>query len=271
MIAALSELINNYKTKIRNPLIGTISGVWIIHNWKVVYALFNFDENFTMEKKISYIEDYFGKKHFWCEFLTIIGSTFAVIIVTFILLAISRFLTDLYFRIAEPYIKGRIDSKEIFNRKDKQKLETDIKNLEKNVTIYRNDVNTLDNQNTNLQNRIDFLIKTHDTEVSNLKGYLETSRLQYSNLENSAGHSKKVLDYFDDIIKGLDDSMKSELNVYVKNQGGENLKHSNYVGLKTQLIKIGVIVEFNGVTRNTELGLMFLEYFKFWNENNNNN
>ena len=62
MFESLHSLVDNYKSKIKNPLIGTIISVWIIHNWRIVYAVFNFDDNCTMQDKINFIDDYFPKK-----------------------------------------------------------------------------------------------------------------------------------------------------------------------------------------------------------------
>lgn len=43
----------NIKERVTNPFLGTFVLVWIVHNWKVVYAFFFFDKEYNLEKKFS--------------------------------------------------------------------------------------------------------------------------------------------------------------------------------------------------------------------------
>ena len=64
MIDKITSIFDNYSGKIKNPFIGTIISVWLIHNWRIPFALFNFDKECTMIDKINFIADYFGKQIF---------------------------------------------------------------------------------------------------------------------------------------------------------------------------------------------------------------
>ena len=138
MLDNITSLFDNYKGKIRNPFIGTIISVWLIHNWRVPFALFNFDDDCTMQDKINYIADYFGKQDFWSELGEIIFYSFLILVFTFLLMAISRVLTDTYYKIIEPFFITKIDKKSIFTEIEKTKLENRINSLTKKVE-YKND------------------------------------------------------------------------------------------------------------------------------------
>jgi len=101
MTEHIFSFLDSYKSKIRNPFIGTMISVWLIRNWKIVYAIFAFDDDKTMEWKIKYISAYFSKIYFWDEFIDVIGIGLLSLLFTFLLLAASRVMTDFYYKIVE--------------------------------------------------------------------------------------------------------------------------------------------------------------------------
>lgn len=268
MLEAFTSFLNNYKSKIRNPFFGTLASVWLFRNWKVVYALFNFDEKYSMHYRINYIQNYFSKKDFWEEFVINILVTFLVLIITYILFAVSRFLTDLYYKICEPKIITFIDQKAIFTSADKSKLESRITLLNnkierQNDAILRHESSNqiLNTKNTDLQ-----------TEINKSQLELSDSIINYEEkfkiLENKNIPASKVINYFDDIIKGLNKSLKEELFIYVEHSNNITYnEYKNYVGLKAELQKIGVLINVNGELKKTILGILFLEYIKSLKEN----
>lgn len=62
-----------------------------------------------MQDKINFIADYFGKQIFWLEVIKIVAASLLVLLFTFSLMAISRGITDFYYKIVEPYIVTEID------------------------------------------------------------------------------------------------------------------------------------------------------------------
>jgi hypothetical protein len=269
MLELFTSLVHNYKSKIRNPLIGTIASVWIIHNWRIVYALFNFDKECTMQDRINYINDYFSKKIFFNEFVIIISIAFGVIITTFILLAISRFLTDGFYKIVEPSIINLLDKNTVFTNVDKKKLELKIDGLNNNLVRLRDGNSKLENQNILLISRAEQNEKQYDDKLLEFSEFQKSAFENYELLQNKNIPANKVINYFDDIINGLNDQMKKEFLIYIQhNDNIKGNKYENFVGLKNQLEKMGVIITVDGVLKNTVLGLLFLEYYKSLPENN---
>lgn len=268
MIDAFTSFLDNYRSKIKNPLIGTIISVWLIHNWRIVYALFNFDKDCTMQERINFIEDYFFKKNFWLELFTVAGISFLVLLFTFLLLAISRFLTDGYYKIVEPFIMNMLDKNTIFTNADKNKLEITINELNSKIDLLRNANSKLENQNVYLLNRGNEIEKQYSDELKELS----QKKLEISNsielLQNKQIPANKVVRFFDDIINALNVEIKKEILIYIEHKKNNTKnEYRNFQGLKNELAKIGVIININGEEKTPALGILFLNYFEF-HENN---
>lgn len=267
MIEAFTSLIDNYKSKIRNPLIGTIISVWIIHNWRIVYALFNFDEDFSMRDKINYIEEYFNKKTYFGELWTIIWIAFLIIFITFFLLAASRFITNGYYKVVEPWIKKQVDKNEIFTIENKKKLDVEIEEL-KGVIGKLRDVNTkTENINRSLVAHNEEIQSKYDKELVNFSEETRKSIERHELLEKKYIPANKVIVCFDEIISGLSSDLKEDLQLYAKNDKHVNNRpYKNFVGLKAELEKIGVIIYRDKEQKSSLLAILFLEYFKMIQE-----
>ncbi|MEZ5759057.1 MAG: hypothetical protein R3D86_12625 [Emcibacteraceae bacterium] len=83
MVNAIKSLIEVFKTRITNPLLGSIAFFWIIFNWKMIYFFFTSDLEPLV--KIKYIEWYYSDPShihlyytvFWA---IIIGSLYACLL-----------------------------------------------------------------------------------------------------------------------------------------------------------------------------------------------
>ncbi|HEY0056585.1 MAG TPA: hypothetical protein VGB63_14620 [Pedobacter sp.] len=64
----IKDIFDSFKDNLRerttNPFLGTFVIVWVIKNWKLVYSLFYFDKDFTLEKRLNYISSYFKEDTF---------------------------------------------------------------------------------------------------------------------------------------------------------------------------------------------------------------
>lgn len=206
MIEAITSLIHNYKSKIRNPFFGALASVWLFRNWVVVYALFNFDEKYNMHYRIKYIKNYFSKKDFWTEFWINVTVTFLVLLITYVLFALSRFLTDLYYKICEPKIITLIDQNAIFTAADKSKLES-------RITLLNN---KLERQNDAIS-RHELLNQTLNTRNSDLELEMKKQQLEFS--ESIKGYEEKFtsLKEFNINIKLLEKEFNQVSNDFINN------------------------------------------------------
>jgi hypothetical protein len=145
---------DNLKEKTTNPFLATYILVWLLRNWNLVYSLFNFDKGHNLEYKITFIKGYYETNSFLEGILWNIGCTFCVLIITYLLLNISRAIVNLYEKQLKPWVYKLTDSKSIVlkttyeivrnerdelqvrldrERESKSKLELRIKNLEEEI------------------------------------------------------------------------------------------------------------------------------------------
>jgi len=202
---------DNYKSKIRNPFIGTMISVWIIRNWVVLYALLSFDNNRTMEWKIKFISDYFLTVYFWGEFWHVIGISFFSLLITFILLGISRGLTDFYYKIIEPFIVTKIDKGQIFTKKDKKTLENRIAFLDSKLEKVVDAVYKAEEINEKLQLKLQETEKLHSQELELMSNSRSATQSQYEHMRDQTSKWNAVFEKFDEIHQQLSNDMEGIL------------------------------------------------------------
>jgi len=140
---SLDSFKNNIRQKMINPFFGTLIIVWVVRNWELVYGVFTFDEYFTFNERMTYIQKHF-KDEFWDwnsfygNLLCCVIITLITIIFSYIFLGLSRFISEFYNKIILPEIYKRINSKEsIVLKSEYQKLEKINEKLERRVSDER--------------------------------------------------------------------------------------------------------------------------------------
>ncbi|WP_289058586.1 hypothetical protein [uncultured Flavobacterium sp.] len=202
MIDHFFSFFNNYRSKVRNPFIGTMIGVWMIRNWKVIYAFFTFDEDYTMQGKINYFESYFEKISFWRELLSVIGITFLSLLLTFILLALSRAITDFYYKIVEPFIITVIDRQAIFTRAEKVKLENKLEGLTQKLDKQSDLAVKAENLTEVMRNR-------HTESIKNLEDELKLASDKIEEITAKVLNNQKEINSFSPFINSFTDFYNS--------------------------------------------------------------
>ena len=86
---------DNFREKVTNPFLGTYLFVWIIRNWELVYSIFNFDKTHDLEFKVQFIKSYYAENAFLMGILINILWTFGILIVTYVILNISRAIVNI--------------------------------------------------------------------------------------------------------------------------------------------------------------------------------
>lgn len=93
ILDSVSSFIDNIKNKVTNPFFGTLIFVWSVRNWKLIFNLFNFDENCSRYDRLEIIKSYVSKN--WFEEISInIGVTIIVMILGYFFLMVSRFMAN---------------------------------------------------------------------------------------------------------------------------------------------------------------------------------
>lgn len=174
---------DNFKEKSTNPFLGTYVFVWAVRNWVLIYTLFNFDNNTKLAEKVDFIQQYYSDNNFYYGVLCNILWALAVLILTYTLLNISRFIVNTSEKRVTPWGYKITDSKSVVlksvyeqlrNNRDelqlrleqerdaRSKLETQIKSLEDELINLRNNKKNTTNftESTNepkLENEVDII------------------------------------------------------------------------------------------------------------------
>jgi hypothetical protein len=120
---------DNIKDKTTNPFFGTLIVVWTINHWRFIYSLLTFDDNKTLEQRLSIIEKYFASETVWSYLINPILMTFLVIVSSYTLVNISRIIINLFEKRVTPYVYKITDSNSIVLKQDYLKLRKEIENL----------------------------------------------------------------------------------------------------------------------------------------------
>jgi len=123
----LNSMLENIKERTTNPFLGTLIVVWVIKNWTLVYSLLYFDSAFKLKDRLNYISHYFSDHSFIWNMMYVILITLAVLILTYILLSISRLVTDTQERIIVPMISKWTDKSSVVLKTEYVKLQEVIK------------------------------------------------------------------------------------------------------------------------------------------------
>ena len=65
----INSFFSNIKEKMTNPFFGTLILVLIFHHWELIYTLFNFNEDLTLDIKLTFIKTYISDNITFDNFL----------------------------------------------------------------------------------------------------------------------------------------------------------------------------------------------------------
>ena len=150
----LNSVLDNIKERTTNPFLGTLLVVWTIRNWNLVYAIFTFNGNSNLHSRLSYIQQHFRHQSFFCNMLISILITMAVLVSTYLFLALSRLLTDSYDKIVLPWIAKITDKSSVVLKTEYLALQDVVKQLEGRLEEERLIKVTAQNERDNSDKRL---------------------------------------------------------------------------------------------------------------------
>lgn len=137
---AVNEILLSFSDnlkKARNPFFGTFIVVWIIRNWKLLVTLFNLDLYPTVDEKIEVLQSYFVDGTIVESFLLTSLISLVVLIVTYVLLNVTRFISNSFEKKVTPWVYKITDKTSIVLKIDYNKLEDDVRRLEERLSEER--------------------------------------------------------------------------------------------------------------------------------------
>lgn len=160
---------DNLQEKTSNPFLGTYLLVWSVRNWELVYTLLNFDEDQKLQHKIAFIKHYYEQYDFIANLANNTLWTFFILIITYLLLNLSRLIVNFSEKQLTPWVYKITDSKSIVKKEVYDKLKDEKRDLEERLEKEREAKSNLDakikkleEENTELRTSI---IQEKNTEV----------------------------------------------------------------------------------------------------------
>lgn len=157
-----SSLKDNIIQKSTNPFLGTLILVWIFHNWKLVFTLFNFEESWTLEQKWEFIGAYLEPMRFSTDLIRCITIATAVLFITYFLLNMSRLIVNFYEKIVSPWIYQATDKSSIV-------LKSQYKLIEKERDLLEQRLEEERSRRVQMQNELDKLEQKGQKENTSTK------------------------------------------------------------------------------------------------------
>jgi len=114
MIKEAFDSVKDYlKTRTTNPFFGSLIVVWIIKNWRLLYGVINFDTGTKLNEKLFYISHFYTERSFLGNLSLCIFVTFIVLIVSYVLINLSRLIVNFFDNIVTPIIYRITDKNSI--------------------------------------------------------------------------------------------------------------------------------------------------------------
>ena len=145
---------DNLREKNRNPFLGTYLLVWLFRNWELLFTLFNFDKEKKLQDKIDFIKNYYSKHDFLLNLWTNVYWAFGILVITYLLLNLSRLIVNLSESRLSPWIYKITDSKSIV-----------LKSAYESIRSDRDDLQLRLDQERESKSKLEARIKSLETQI----------------------------------------------------------------------------------------------------------
>ncbi len=166
---AYSSLKDNLKERTTNPFLGTFTMVLFIHHWKILYALFNFDSNLSLQDRLDYITIYIKSSSLWEGVVVPVFIALLIIILTYLLINTSRLITNFYEKKVTPWVYKITEGSSVVLKSDYDKLVQKTYQLEEKVNAERTKRLEAETERDKLEGKIVAKVNTDTDTVSESK------------------------------------------------------------------------------------------------------
>ncbi|XOV68695.1 MAG: hypothetical protein ACFHU9_05835 [Fluviicola sp.] len=209
---------DNFKEKSRNPFLGLYLIVWLVRNWDLVFTLFNFDNGTKLAAKIEFVKTYYSQNSFLKGILHNILWTFALLILTYLLLVLSRV---------------------IVNFVDKQLIPWAYRITDSNSVVLKSSFELLRSERDSLQSRLD-VERDSKAKLEERIKQLESRLLQYESEPQNPGFSE-----YEILINKLEEKKLLDAYLEIAAEINTGVSISDDYKPKDEFVRLGLI-KFNG-------------------------
>lgn len=215
---------DNFKEKTKNPFLGTYLLVWLIRNWDLIYSLFNFDPKSNRGERIRFVKAYYSETNFVENLLINIFWSFGLLILTYLLVNISRVIVNLSEKQLTPWIYKITDSKSIVLKEEYDRIRLENDELQTRLDKERESKSKLETRISSLENEIS----------ENLKSQVGTQRDADFPISGDDARIEKLIERIKS--KGTLEEFK---NVCLRIQRGESIPNS--IQATDNFLQLGLI------------------------------
>lgn len=209
---------DNFKERVKNPLLGTYLLVWLVRNWDLIYSLFNFDSNLKLKDKIGFVNNYFKKTDFVENLLINIYWAFGLLILTYLLVNASRFIVNLSEKQLTPWIYKITDSKSIVLKNEYERIRSQSDDMQVRLDNEREAKSRLEFRIKNLENEL--------IEIGKSKKSVSADEMLKSELQNNTTKTQERTDILITKLKAKN-LQQDFLNTYLGIQQGDTLNSTS--------------------------------------------
>ena len=156
---------DNVKNKSSNPFLGTYALVWSIRNWRLVYSFFFFDSKTTLNDRIDILASYYTYKTFIYDLGCNILWAIVALILSYLLINLSRLIVNLFEKQLTPFIYKITDSDSIVLKETYDRLKSDKRDLEIKLEKERESKGKMQKEISSLEERNQELFRANDEPI----------------------------------------------------------------------------------------------------------
>lgn len=210
----INSFFSNIKDKLTNPFFGTLILVLLIHHWELIYGIFNFDSDFTLTGKLSFIQNYINKNlTLGMLFYDLLYASGAMILGYLIIVGTRSIVLALEYRIM-PFLTGKIVSKNVVVKslydeaaKEREEYFDQYEEQRKNVRDFSK---TIDEQTEQIKEKNQDYLEQSKSLDKSVKD-LETLNKRFMDLDKKSNQDqdelKKIKSGFDALTDQYQESL----------------------------------------------------------------
>lgn len=225
----VNSFFSNIKDKLTNPYFGTLILVLILHHWELLFAVFNFDNNFSLSQKLNFVSEYISIYITWKSFMLDALQAALYMVTGYLIVVLTRSIVLFIEYKLMPFITGKIVSKNVVLKTDFDEVVREREEYFDQYEEQRNNVRsfskTIDEQTEQLKQKDDLLLdqsnKISETidglnnnkrQLVNAQSRIDQISKNLRELESSNEILKKELAVANEKVQGYEDLFFDEIN-----------------------------------------------------------
>lgn len=202
----INSFFNNVKDKLTNPYFGTLILVLLFHHWELLYIIFNFDDNITLDIKLNSIKEYISINISFQDLMWDALWALILMLTGYLIIVITRSIVLWVEFWLMPFITGKIINKNVVKKDEYDKV---VKEREEYFDQYeeqrknvRNFSKTIDEQTEQIKQKDKDLLKQTRTISETIKE-LDLTKSKLEKSSNEAINKSKELEIAKNSISEL--------------------------------------------------------------------